>query len=315
MLEFIKKRDLGNKLFAFSLAVILWLFVAGDDHGGTSFDVMQHTFYNIPLSWRNLGENLTITEMPEHVNITLQGRASDFAGLTPADLEAYVELDNRKEGRHLIRITAVAPPTVTIIRLEPTRAEVVLEELVTRQMKVEGKVTGSPADGLIVEEVTFTPEEAFVKGPSNVVSRVDRLLCILNMEGVTRGYKGKKDLIAVDAQGRQLDVEISPEVVEVKATVGYPEKEVDIELVVQGAPAEGYEVSEFILEPSTVKIKAPSYLLEEIESIPTQTLELDGMERTTRKIVYLDLPEGVVEVEQEPLRVTVVLEQVEQVEQ
>ena len=42
---------------------------------------------------------------------------------------------------------------------------------------------------------------------------------------VLPGYQGKKDLIAVDAQGRQLDVEISPEVVEVKATVGYPEKE------------------------------------------------------------------------------------------
>ncbi|HPU36336.1 MAG TPA: hypothetical protein PLA91_06025, partial [Bacillota bacterium] len=69
----------------------------------------RRSFNNIPLTCRNLGQDLAIVEMNEEVTLSLQGLPQAFDGLTPADLEAYVELSGKREGRHEVRINAVAP--------------------------------------------------------------------------------------------------------------------------------------------------------------------------------------------------------------
>ena len=311
MWQGLKKRDIANKLLAFFLATILWFFVAGDRQEGAGFDEMRHTFNNIPLSWRNLEENLTVDEMPQYVDITLQGRVTDIAGLTPADLEAYVELSGLEEGRHTVDVIVVAPPGVTTVRLEPSRVELLLEELLTRQMSIEGEITGSPAGGMVVEELNFSPQDVFVKGPNHLVARVDKVLFELDLEGVASDYQANKELKAVDADGEQLNVDLSPAIVEVNVVVNLPEKEVEIEPVTTGDPAPGFIISSLSLDPPVVSIRAPSNFLAEIETISTHPVALDGLEVSSSQEVYLDIPEGVEEVSHEYIRVDIELEEAE----
>ena len=118
---------------------------------------------NIPLACRNLGQDLVIVEMNEEVTLSLQGLPQAFDGLTPADLEAYVELSGKREGRHELRINAVAPQGLSIVSIDPPRAIIILEDLVTRQMSVEDDLTGVPAGGLVVEEITLLRQKPLSK--------------------------------------------------------------------------------------------------------------------------------------------------------
>ncbi len=291
------------KVLAFLLALILWFFVTGDrqDLGLET----RRSFNNIPLTCRNLGQDLAIVEMNEEVTLSLQGLPQAFDGLTPADLEAYVELSGKREGRHEVRINAVAPQGLSIVSIDPPRAIIVLEDLVTRQMSVEDDLIGVPAGGLVVEEITFTPTEAFIRGPRRKIDLVSRVIFRLNIDGARENIIDSARLYTLDEQGNFIQgITISPESVDVQVTLTLPSKDLPVEAVFSSSDR---SVETVIIEPSTVTVMGPQSLLDELDSIPTEEIDLEGRSLVFTEEVPLVLPEGLIAPGNERVRVLVYL--------
>lgn len=291
------------KVLAFLLALILWFFVTGDrqDLGLET----RRSFNNIPLTCRNLGQDLAIVEMNEEVTLSLQGLPQAFDGLTPADLEAYVELSGKREGRHELRINAVAPQGLSIVSIDPPRAIIVLEDLVTRQMSVEDDLIGVPAGGLVVEEITFTPTEAFIRGPRRKIDLVSRVIFRLNIDGARENIIDSARLYTLDEQGNFIQgITISPESVDVQVTLTLPSKDLPVEAVFSSSDR---SVETVIIEPSTVTVMGPQSLLDELDSIPTEEIDLEGRSLVFTEEVPLVLPEGLIAPGNERVRVLVYL--------
>jgi len=291
------------KVLAFLLALILWFFVTGDrqDLGLET----RRSFNNIPLTCRNLGQDLAIVEMNEEVTLSLQGLPQAFDGLTPADLEAYVELSGKREGRHEVRINAVAPQGLSIVSIDPPRAIIVLEDLVTRQMSVEDDLIGVPAGGLVVEEITFTPTEAFIRGPRRKIDLVSRDIFRLNIDGARENIIDSARLYTLDEQGNFIQgITISPESVDVQVTLTLPSKDLPVEAVFSSSDR---SVETVIIEPSTVTVMGPQSLLDELDSIPTEEIDLEGRSLVFTEEVPLVLPEGLIAPGNERVRVLVYL--------
>ncbi|NLX90859.1 MAG: hypothetical protein GXZ07_04635 [Firmicutes bacterium] len=281
-----------TKILSFFLALILWFFVAGDRQETLGTE-MRRTFEEIPLACRNLGNDLVVVEMADSVKVTLQGLQPSFDGLTPADLEAYVNLNGKKEGRHEVRIEATAPPGMSIVRIEPASTIVVLEDLIALQMPIEPKFLGKNRSGMIVAEMYFEPEQVFVQGPRYKVELTERVIFYLDIEAAKSFIRESVALYPVDSIGRIVSgVTVSPEFADVEVSLAYPRKEVPVEAVFKDY-ASGLEVETISIEPPVVAIQGPQNLLTDLQVILTEELDLDGWESGTAKEIPLAFPEGI----------------------
>lgn len=292
------------KILSIFLALILWFFVSGDWQDALSNEV-RLTFSNIPLAYRNLGQDLAITGMEESVTLSLQGVPQAFDGLTPAHLEAYVDLNGKKEGRHEIRINAVAPRGVSIVSIDPAKVNIVLEDLITRQMTVESILQGEPGGGLVVDEVNFTPEEVFIRGPLPKVELINKVVFRLDISNEEDSVVDSARLEPLDSRGNFIQgITIIPEQVEAVVSFALPQKDVPVEVSLK---SNGRIVETIIVEPSLVSVKAPVDLLEYITAIQTEEIDLDGRDSPFSINVPLVLPEGIVSIDYDTVRVRIYL--------
>ncbi len=279
-----------TKILSFFLALILWFFVSGDNQGTLGTE-MRRTFEEIPLACRNLGDDLVVVDAVDSVKITLQGIQPVFDGLTPADLEAYINLNGRKEGRHEVRIDAAAPPGMSVVRIEPASSIVVLEDLIVLQMPVESEFHGENSSGMVVDKVFFQPEQVFVQGPRNKVDLTRKVVFYLDVKTAKGSIRKNVHLYPVDSIGRIVnEVTVSPEYADVEVGFALPQKDLSIEAVLDGNIQ---KVESINLEPSTVAVLGPKHLLEDIDVILTEKIPLKGWESGTDREVPLVFPEGI----------------------
>lgn len=279
-----------TKILSFFLALILWFFVSGDSQGTLGTE-MRRTFEEIPLAYRNLGDDLVVVDVVDSVKVTLQGIQQAFDGLTPADLEAYINLNGKKEGRHEVRIAAAAPPGMSIVRIEPASSIVVLEDLIALQMPVEPEFRGENRSGLIVDETHFEPEQVFVQGPRNKVDLTKKVVFYFDVETAKGVVRKNVRLYPVDSIGRIVgEVTVSPEYVDVRVSFALPQKDLPVEAVLDG---NGSEVETINIEPSVVAVQGPKNFLEDIDVIFTEKISLKGRESGKAEEIPLVFPEGI----------------------
>jgi len=293
-----------TKILSFFLALILWFFVAGDRQNTLGIET-RRTFEEIPLVCRNLGDDLVVVEKVDSVTISLQGIQAAFDGLTPADLEAYVDLNGKKEGRHEMRINATAPPGMSIVRIEPAGTIVVLEDLIALQMPVQGEFGGENRNGMVINETVFEPQQVFVQGPRHKVDLTERVVFYLDIETATGVVRKSLPLYPVDNMGRVVSgVTVSPEVVNIEVNFAFPQKELPVEAVLK---ENGLEVETINIEPPVVVVQGPESLLDETAVILTEEIDLQRWESGMAEEIPLVFPEGITPLENNTVLVRIYL--------
>jgi len=292
------------KILSVFLALILWFFVAGDNRDALGLEV-RRTFSGIPLTMRNMGADLVVVETLESVTISLQGLSSAFDGLTPAELDAYVDLSGRAEGWHEIRINVTASPGVSVVRIEPAKANILLDDIIFRQMGVEGIFQGEPAGGLVVRSSNFRPEDVFVQGPRRKVDLIEKVVFLLELEGVEADVVARQvALYPVDSAMNEIKgLTVVPEHAEVWVQLGLPRREIPVKAAFM--PERLQPVSVF-LEPPSVELQGPRGLLDAQEYIRTETIDLEALgagEEQHTFTVPLIIPEGLQAVNHTSVRV------------
>ncbi len=270
------ERPLFLKILSVFLAIILWFFVAGNNPDRPGTEVLR-TFNDIPLVVRNLGADLLVAETVDNVTLSLQGVQAAFDGLTPANLEAYVDLSGRKEGWHEIRINATAPPGVSVVRIEPPRVNIQLDDLISRQMGVEGNIQGRPAGGLVMIESNFEPGYVFVQGPRRKVDRTEKVTFLLDLEGADEDIIARPaTLYPVDSDNNIIKgLTVVPEQADVWVEFELPRREVPVEVIF--LPEEA-TVDSLSVEPQIVELQGPKDLLDQIDSVLTEPIDLNALE-------------------------------------
>lgn len=294
-----------TKILSLFLAIIVWFIVTGNKRDALGLEA-RRTFTNIPLYYRNLGQDLIVIDLEENITLALQGTPQAFDGLTPADLEAYVDLSGKQKGRHELRVHAVAPPGVSIVGIVPARVNILLEDLVTRQMSVESSLLGKPAGGLIIEEINFTPEEVFVKGPLEQANLVQKVIFHLEINDAGGSIVSNVRLYPVDSRGSIVPgVTVTPDLVEVAVNFGLPQKNLPVKAVFKNS---GRIVEKAVIEPPLVKVKGPQDLLAKTDHLFTEEIDLASLPDFFSMEVPLVFPEGILPEKIESVRVQVFLD-------
>ncbi|HEB75677.1 MAG TPA: hypothetical protein ENJ04_04945 [Nitrospirae bacterium] len=161
-------RNLGLKILALCLAVVLWFLISGR---GVSEITLE-----VPIEYVNIPPGYEIVKKDrDTVRVSLFGSEVVLRSIKPEDLRVYVDLKDAQpaEGSYRIKKRNIkVPPALTISNVTPPSVNVVIEKTVRKEVPVRPDITGEPAAGRHISEVTIKPDRVVVEGPESVLRRL-----------------------------------------------------------------------------------------------------------------------------------------------
>ena len=164
--------DWGIKLLALTITFVLWLAVSDLNKPRTIRTAVQLNFL--------LPNNLEISnEPPKTVEVELTGSRERLNSMKLLDLVATADISDSQAGERTIRllpdrVQMDLPPGVKIDSFRPTTIPVLLEPNVERQIPIEIKLVGQPADGYEVVRSIAQPGLVTVRGPLSLVEKLKK---------------------------------------------------------------------------------------------------------------------------------------------
>jgi YbbR domain-containing protein len=166
--------NLGTKLLALFLAVVVWFVVSAPRRERT-----VERAYAAPLALIGVPRDLVITTaVQDTVNVRLRGRLSMIRSVSSANLEATVDLGASQPGEFVVTLRQQAlnvPPGVEVVSIEPNKIRFRLERLRQKVVPVRAFLAGAPPAGYLPGDPSIVPAEALVSGPASQIRTVSEV--------------------------------------------------------------------------------------------------------------------------------------------
>ncbi|MEF3304717.1 CdaR family protein [Paenibacillus sp. GYB003] len=281
------------KVIALMLGILLWAVVHLDDRttpGGGFSTTQERTIYNVkvtPIYDENKFHIASID--PTEVMIRIEGKESALRKIT-TDFQYQIVLDLKeaKVGENTLSLIAKDFPAGVKVSIFPPYAKVVLEEKQTKEVPVQVNLIGNPANGFKAGQPVAKPNRALLTVPSGLMDEAITVRADVNIENAQSAVTKQVKLVAVDKNGKELGVAISPNVVDVEVPITQPFKKMPLQLKVTGEPAPGYSVSLFQPSVDQITVYGPQELLNTLDFYEGPQVDLSGLKAD--QIYTLDIP-------------------------
>ena len=167
--------DVGLKLLALAIAVVLWLSVTGQNKPVTQ------RISGVQLNFLRQ-EGLEISNDPAgSVEVTVKGSPNLLDQMKLRDLEVTVDISNQKAGERVVRLSPETvrmelPPGVTILSFRPSTISIRLEPTIELAVDVDVKYEGKVSEGYEVASITANPAKVKVRGPADRVNLLQKAI-------------------------------------------------------------------------------------------------------------------------------------------
>ena len=159
---------LGLKTLSIGIALLLWLFVSGDETVERGLRVPLE-FQQFPAGVEMMGE------APSLIDVRVRGGSSTLSRLGAGDIVAQLDLKAARVGRRLYQITPEqvrVPFGVQVVQVTPPTIVLAFEISATRQVPVVPELDGEPAPGFVIGTTQVDPPTVEVVGPESAIARV-----------------------------------------------------------------------------------------------------------------------------------------------
>ncbi len=164
-------QNAGTKLLALAIACATWFVLTGERR-----ERISERSYRIPLSIVNIpAGTLIVSPLPDAVDVRVRGAFTPLRQLEPSKLEAVIDLEDSTPGekRYALEPGDInVPRDVEVIAISPAEIRVILDAVAEKTVPIIPEVTGQPAEGSRVEEVSVEPRQARLLGPAKTLSRM-----------------------------------------------------------------------------------------------------------------------------------------------
>lgn len=309
------------KIFALLLAIMLYMSVNIEEKesksGTTRNSIGQtdiETVTDVPVVTYYDEQNLVVSGVPETVDVTLEGPASILKPTAlQRDFEIYVDLTNFELGTHTVPLKYKNISDKLTVTIEPSTAKITIEEKVSRDFSVDVDFIhkNKLVDGYSVEEPIVKPNVVTITGAKDEVERIALVKARVDLDGAVDTVKQESRVRAYDREGKLLDVNINPSVVEVTVPIKSPSKSVPLKINRTGTLKAGLSIVKIEAVPNEVTIFGPKDKIDPIEFIDGITINLDDITSDTTLEVPIPLPEGVKSVDPARVKIHIQVQQEE----
>lgn len=298
MMEHIRESKWLNILMSVLLAVLFWLYVRAElDPSQTSW------FYHVPVEITGstvlTRQGLTVANLSQStVDLRIEGPASVLDSLSRSRKDLSVTLDVSKctEGENKLVYTPNWPvnintDSIVTIDRDPETIAVTVEKLYTSSFNVEFQLKGTVADGYQAGTPAINPETVVVSGPAEQVSRVKKVVAVLETEDLDQRFAGDLPLILLDENGEQItDAEVtldSPTAYVVLPVVVVK----DVPLTVNFQPGGGATIDDITYEinPKSLMVSGAESDMKSLSEISLGSVDLSKVVGTNTFTFPIDL--------------------------
>ncbi|MHB1128258.1 MAG: CdaR family protein [Bacillota bacterium] len=284
----ILRSNLGYKLIAILLALILWFYITEESNP------FQDHVVDVPLETRALQLGMMVSDKPDTVQVRLQGRQSIVSRVNARDIIAFVDLSKGRIGLNTLTVQVVLPPGAQLVSINPSPVVVSLDAITETQFALSVDVQDLPANGYLALKPESQPAQVVIAGPNDVIERIGQVYVEARLESRTTNFEAVLPVKVKDRWGNNIGnwLKIDPAAVRVfiPVVVDLPQKIVPVNVVITGKPAPGYRVNRVVVEPEQVNVFAPSTVLNSLKAVETVPIDIDGAKEDISRQVELNLP-------------------------
>lgn len=295
------------RITALLLACLLFLYIRGDYDATTktTSNEQMDIIKDVPLEVYYDDENLIVTGLPETVNVTIKG-PMQIVLQTKAlqDFKVFVDLRDLLMGEHTVTLQYENLSDKLDVSIDPATVDIVLEEKVTEEFKVDPEMSSSLiGDGYVLNGISVSPATVMITGAKSTIESISYVKATVAGEtGFYKSFEQDAFVKVLDRELNKLDVAISPEKVNLKVSIAEYSKEIPLVLKQIGSPPNGVTINSLNLAVGTVKVTGSKSKIDQLKSIPVN-IDVSKIKESKGYEVELALPDGVKTIS--PQKVTV----------
>lgn len=116
-----KQSNLGYQIFAFIIAIVLWMFVGM----GSRFEMGKRTI-SMPIALKNAPRALSLDTKPGEATLIIEGPKKALDSLTQENFAVFVDLAHGWNGELDVNVTS--PPGIKPASIEPQKVRVIINK-------------------------------------------------------------------------------------------------------------------------------------------------------------------------------------------
>ena len=304
------KSRIGMKIlyiiFSIVASIALWVYVSYAEDLDKSITVS-----NIPIHYINeeslTAKNLIMTTVSNKtVTLKFTGKRDVLAKLTNTTVSAAVDLSDissNTKGYYQLRYTVnyptnVSSNSVTLSSASTDSITVIVDNLVSKSVPLEGGNDVKVADGYQAKQMEFSPDAITVTGPEATVSQVDHAWVFLRGDNISTTLEEKMQVTLMDDSDNTIlpdGLTLSTGTVLVRLPIVMV-KEVPLAVnFIYGNSAKAANVK-YTISPEKISISGAPDILAKIDSITLGTINLTEFSASTTATYNIVLPTGVTSV-------------------
>ncbi|MEG1291757.1 MAG: CdaR family protein, partial [Lachnospiraceae bacterium] len=220
--------DIGLKILSILFSVVLWLVVINIANPDKTKS------FSIPVEIQNKNIIEEMGKVPDVVgdtdiasfyiigprNYVEDMEASDFT--VTADL-SQIDLTQDYDIKLVpIQISVKKNEKYITVYNKTVNMKITLEELSEQTFVVSPEITGTPDNGYAIGEAEVTPNLLKISGPKSVVSKINKVLATINVDGIASDVSDNVIPVLYDEEGNVISsdlLEMNQSVVTIKANV------------------------------------------------------------------------------------------------
>jgi YbbR domain-containing protein len=299
-------RNWPLKLAAILLASLLY--------AGFIVSASAETFQGrIPIQLLNQPQDtFVLGNLEDLTSVRYIAIGADRPRITPASFTVTVDLAGvvAVPGAPSVSFPVVVrsvDPAIQVIDFTPSRVAVRLDPLVTREVPVTVDL-GTVPPGLDVRPPVVSQDPVTVSGPDSAVRTVAAALAQVRLDPSGIDINETVGLVPVDARGEIVGgADVQPSTVRVTIQIGsqLSTRTLPVSPVVTGTPSSSVEIASVEVRPVLVTVEGEAGALAGLVSIDTLPVSIAGATTDVETAVGLDLPDGVVALGVEQVRVAI----------
>lgn len=303
--------NLGLKVLALFFAIVLWLVVVNVENPTRTktFTAKVQVLNGSVLT--DEGKYYTVKDDDYTISFRVTAKRSVMDKLTNDDFSATADMNYREDTRVPINLTAKQYASKVSISAQKYYLSITVGNMKSTSFVVEGKATGTPANGCTVGDITVSPETITVTGPEETVSAIRKAQAQINVDKASKDVSKTVVPIFYNKKGQKIDttkLTLSTLSVKVKAKIKNT-KTVPIDVKTSGTLANGLELGTITTDPTEIQLMGDADRLNTVAeiTIPSSVIDLSTISQTTTTTVDISayLPDGVSLAENESAQVKI----------
>jgi YbbR domain-containing protein len=293
-------RNLRLKAFATVLATVIWAAVVYASNPPDSRSVT----IKVPQETGQVAPYVLVHPIPDLV-IRVIGTRTHLNAFDPNDLVVNVNYKAVSQpGVQEIPVLVVNNDRDVLLDNPPTTVTAEVDHLSSANVPVTVVISAAPPQGYVVTSNATDPSTVTVIGPQNQLAGVQARVAV-DLGTQKTNFQADRKVVLFDRTGQQL----GNFGITIVTIAGHPQGTVQVTIAVVasltsrasavlprvvGTVASGHEVVGITQAPLTVILNGPQDLLNNLDSIQTQSIFITGLSTSRTYTVLIAVPPGVV---------------------